>query len=362
MRPIELRSDNSAGVPDPILDAIHSANAGSAMAYGADEVTALLEARVREVCEHPTARVFPVTSGTAGNALGLSSLTPPWGAVMCHEPAHILNAEATATSLLSSGAQMIGLAGDDHQLAVDSLRAVLDGAGWDDPHHTQPAVLSFTQPTDMGTVYPIEVISELCSVARASGLRAHLDGARLANAISSLGCAPADVTWRAGIDVFTLGATKNGAMSAEAIVSFDDAASKELVYRTKRSGHVTSKLRFQSAQIEAYLTDGLWLRLAANSNAMMRRLADGLAALDVEVANRGDANMAFLRRPDEVIDRLDADDLLFYRIAPGVIRFVTSWQTTVDDVDAALDRMSKALHHETATPARAVDPVPAAGR
>lgn len=348
MRVIELRSDNCAGVAPEILDAVAAANEGTALAYGGDDVTARLEDRVREVFEHGSARVFPVTSGTAGNSLGLSALTKPWSAVLCHETAHILNSEANATSLLSSGAQMIPLTGDDYRIDPGSLRSTLDATGWDDPHHSQPAVVSFTQPTDMGTVYPVERIAELTEVARSCGLRAHLDGARIANAIVSLGCSPADVTWRAGIDVLTLGATKNGALSAEAIVSFDDEASAELVYRTKRAGHVTSKMRFQSAQVEAYLTDDLWLRLARNSNETMSRLAAGLADLGVDVANQVDVNMAFVHLADDVVDRLEASGVLFYRIAPGVVRFVTSWQTTTDDVDEVLSRLARALDADAA--------------
>jgi threonine aldolase len=183
----------------------------------------------------------------------------------------------------------------------------------------------------------------LTAVAADRGLRSHLDGARIANALAALGCSPADLTWRAGVDAISLGATKNGALSAEAIVVFDESAGAELVYRTKRAGHVTSKMRFQSAQLSAYLSDGLWLRTAADANARMARLADGLGRLGVEFVNRPDVNMLFARVPDAASTRLEQAGLLFYRIAPGLIRLVTSWQTTEAEIDAALDAFGAAL-------------------
>jgi threonine aldolase len=203
--------------------------------------------------------------------------------------------------------------------------------------------LSLTEPTDMGTVYAVDEVADLTSIAHDHELRVHLDGARVANAIAALGCSPADLTWRAGVDVLSLGATKNGALSSEAIVVFDDDAADELLYRTKRSGHVTSKMRFQSAQLIAYLTDGLWLRLAAHSNRQMERLAAGLAVSGVAFVNRPDVNMLFAMVDDDAATRLEADGLLFYRISPGVIRLVTSWQTTDADIDRAVARFAGVL-------------------
>jgi threonine aldolase len=337
---IELRSDNAAGVAPEILEAVHAANAGSAIAYGADEVTAELQHRVRSVFGHDTARVFPVTSGTAANALSLSALCPPWGAVLCHDTAHVLNSEGGATSLLGGGAVMRGVSGADFRIEPDALRATLDAVRWGDPHHSQPAALSLTQPTDMGTVYQVGEIAELAAIARGRGLRVHVDGARFANAVVALGCSPADLTWRAGVDVCSLGATKNGGFSAEAIVVFDDDAADELVYRSKRAGHVTSKMRFQSAQLIAYLDDGLWLRLADNANRRMQELAAGLSALGIRFANRPDVNMLFAHVADDHATALEATGLLFYRIAPGLIRLVTSWQTTGADVSGTIDRFA----------------------
>ena len=343
MNTIEFRSDNAAGVAPEILASIADANHGTAIAYGHDEVTAHLEQRVREVFEHETARVFPVTSGTAANALALTALCPPWGSVLCHDTAHILNSEGGATSMLGGGAVMKGVAGNDYRMTPDSVRAVIDSITWGDPHHSQPSVLSFTQPTDMGTIYPLDEVEELSAVARGNGMKVHLDGARIANALVALDCSPADLTWRAGVDAVSLGATKNGGLSAEAIVVFDDVAADELVYRTKRSGHVTSKMRFQSTQVLAYLADDLWLRMARNSNDRMVQLAAGLAELPVKFVNRPDVNMLFAKLPSEAIDRLIEADLLFYRMSDDTIRLVTSWQTTESQVEEALTRFRTAL-------------------
>ncbi|MET0326588.1 MAG: beta-eliminating lyase-related protein [Ilumatobacteraceae bacterium] len=342
-RPIELRSDNAAGVAPEILAAVAAADEGSALAYGADEWSARLRERVADVFERRDVTVFPVVSGTAANALGLSALCPPWGAVLCHESAHILNSEGGATSLLGGGAVMRGLSGPSFRLTPEAVTAALDGTRWGDPHHSQPAVVSLTCPTDHGTSYTPAEVGAIAAVAHDRSLRVHVDGARIANTIAALGCTPAELTWRAGVDVLSLGATKNGALSTDAIVCFDDSAAAELVYRTKRAGHVASKMRFQSAQLDAYLADGLWLRLAATANRSMAVLAAGLRELDVELLNEPDVNMVFARLPDAAARRLERADVRFYDVGGGVVRFVTSFQTTDADARDALERIRGAL-------------------
>ena len=195
----------------------------------------------------------------------------------------------------------------------------------------------------MGTVYSPAEVSALTAVARGRTMRTHLDGARLANAVVANGCPPADLTHRADIDVFSLGAIKNGAVSTDAIVSFSPDVNDSIMYRLKRAGHVASKMRFQSAQLVAYLTDGLWLRLASRSNEAMAALATGLREREVDLLAPVDANMAFARVGDDVADRLEGDGLLFYRMGGGVIRLVTSFQTTLDDVGEVLARFDRAL-------------------
>jgi threonine aldolase len=342
-RQIELRSDNASGVAPELLAAVVAANAGSALAYGADAWTARLQQVAAGVFERADVTVFPVVSGTAANALSVAALCPPWGAVLCHESAHILRSECGATSMFSGGAVMRGLPGARSLLDVDALRDAFATTRWGDPHHSQPAVLSLTSPTDLGAVYPVERVALLAATAKERGLRVHLDGARIANAIAALGCTPAELTWRAGADVVSLGATKNGALSTDAIVCFDAALAEQLMYRVKRAGHVASKMRFQSAQLEAYLTDGLWLRLALRANDAMARLATGLTKLGVEFDLPPDANIVFVRTDPHVVDRLETDGVLCYRLAPDTIRMVTSFQTTDIDVDEVLARFERAL-------------------
>jgi threonine aldolase len=192
-------------------------------------------------------------------------------------------------------------------------------------------------------VYTPQQIRELTALAGDSGLRTHLDGARVANALAALDCTPADLTWRAGVDGLSLGATKNGALSTDAIVCFDPAISEQLVYRLKRAGHVASKMRFQSAQLIAYLTDDLWLRLAGRSNAAMTRLATGLHHLGIELLNEPDVNMVFARLDPDAADRMADAGLLFYRMSTDTIRLVTSFLTTDAEVDEALTRTQSAL-------------------
>lgn len=340
---IELRSDNAAGVAPEIMAAMTSANTDSALAYGGDEWTAQLRDTVREVFEHPDAEVFPVISGTAANSIGLAALCPPWGSVLCHETAHILQSECGATSMFGGGAVVRGVAGEAFRVNPTTLRQAFEATRWGDPHHSQPSVLSLTNPTDRGTVYTAGQIGELVAVARERGLRAHLDGARVANALVALGCSPAELTWRAGIDVLTLGATKNGVLSTDAIVSFDPVISEQLVYRVKRAGHVASKMRFQSVQLTAYLTNGLWLDLARRSNSAMARLAAGLRSLDIEFLNEPDVNMLFARLDPAAVDRMAESGLLFYRQTTDTVRLVTSFQTTDEDVGEALVRIKGAL-------------------
>ena len=342
--PIELRSDNAAGAAPEILAAIGAADVGSALAYGDDLWTAGLQTMVREVFEHPEATVFPVISGTAANSLALAAMCPPWGAVLCHETAHIMQSEGGATSMFSGGAVMRGLTGDEHHLVgAHDVQAAYDATRWGDNHHSQPAVLSLTNPTDFGTIYSPERVAALSAVARDRSLRVHMDGARIANAIAALGCTPAELTWRAGVDVFSLGAMKNGSVSTDAIVCFDPAVAAQLHYRLKRAGHVASKMRFQSVQLQAYLGDGLWLRLAAAANRAMAKLAAGLSGLGLQFVDHPDVNMVFVRVDESVIVRMEHSGLFFYRMGPGLIRLVTSFQTTDAEIDDAIARIAVAV-------------------
>ena len=344
-RRIELRSDNSAGVALEVIGAIGAANIGASLAYGADPWTAGLRARVAEVFEHDSVDVFPVATGTAANAIGLSAMCPPWGAVLCHESAHIYASEAGATSLFS-GAVMRPLPGDSEaRLTPAAVESALAAVRWGETWHSQPTVVSLTQLTDLGTIYPAEQIRAVADVARARGLRVHMDGARVANAIAALGCSPADMTWRAGVDVISLGATKNGVMNTEAIICFDPALRESLSYRLRRAGQVTSKMRFQSAQLDAYLTDGLWLRLAAHANECMTRLARGLVHLGITLVYQPKANMVFVRAEPTSIDAWTQAGIDLFRTGTNQARLVTNFRTTHAEIDDALARIGGVRRH-----------------
>jgi threonine aldolase len=328
-------SDNVTTIAPEIMAALERANSGPAMPYGKDEVTKRLEQRVADIFERSVA-TFPVATGTAANSLALSAITPPFGAIYCHEQAHIHVDECGAPELFTGGAKLIPLGGSGAKLTPPVLNAAMALEWRGNVHNSQPAVLSLTQATECGTVYRIEEIRALAEIAHAHRLLVHMDGTRFANALVSLNCSPADATWRAGVDVLSLGATKNGAMAAEAMIFFDPAMAATVAFRRKRGGHLFSKMRFVSAQMEAYLTDDLWLRNARHANAMARRMADGLAKIQgCRLVHPREANLLFVTLPHRVIDGLEQAGFGFYREG-GVrtIRLVTAYNTDVSAVDA----------------------------
>ncbi len=332
-------SDNQAPVAPQNMDAIQRANSGKAPSYGADEITARLQPLFAKAFETDL-RVFPVTTGTAANALALAMLTPPWGTIFCHHESHIATDECGAPEFHTSGAKLYLLPGDNGKLAAETLARCLADIQPGDQHQTQPAVLSLTQVTEAGTVYRPDEIAALTAIARKHKLYVHMDGARFANAVVSLNSSAADLSWRAGIDVLSFGATKNGALAAEAVVFFNPAQAENFLYRRKRGGHLVSKMRFLSAQLEAYLENGLWLQLAANANAQATRLADGLRAITaVEIVHPVQANEIFAHIPPALIGPLRDQGFGFHvwgREEEGIIRLVTAFDTRPEEVDAFL--------------------------
>lgn len=330
-------SDNVTGVAPEILAALTAANDGAAMPYGNDECTKRLEAKFSELFE-TAVTVFPVATGSAANSLALSVMTPPFGAIYCHAESHINVDECGAPEFYTGGAKLVTLLGAHGKIRPADLAEVLAKAGAGVVHHVQPAAVSLTQATEAGTVYTPDEIHQIASVAKEHGLGLHVDGARFANAVVSLGCTPADITWRAGVDVLSFGATKNGAMAAEAVVFFNRALADTFAYRRKRSGHLFSKMRFLSAQLEAYITDNLWLRNAAHANQMAAKLAMGLASLPgVNLCHPVEANEIFIELPEAVIDGLLADGFQFYRWEgehSTTVRLVTAFNTKEEDVTA----------------------------
>jgi len=344
---MNFASDNTAGISPEILAALAAANEGTVGSYGADPVTARLEAKLARIFEHEVA-VFPVATGTAANALALAAVTPPWGAVLCHPLAHIACDEANAPEFYTGGAKLVPVAGADGKLAAADLAALLPG-DLGNVHHAQPAAVSLTQATECGTAYRPAEIAEIATLAHRHGLAVHMDGARFANALVHLDVSPADMTWRAGVDVLSFGATKNGALGAEAIVFFDPARARELPFRRKRAGHLFSKMRFLSAQLDAYVTGDLWLKNARHANAAAARLAEGLVRLPgVRLRHPVEANELFVELPETVISGLFAAGAQFYRWqgpTSTCVRLVTAWNTAEADVAqflAIASRLAKA--------------------
>ncbi len=339
---MNFASDNTAGAHPDILDAIVQANTGQTMPYGNDEVTARVRDRVCEVFE-TDARIFFVPTGTAANGLAIASITPPWGAVVCHEKAHINDHECNGPVAFAGGARLIGLKGELGKITPEDIEPViLEGRG--DEHYSQVRAVSVTQLTEQGTAYGLDELAAIGDLCRKYDLHLHMDGSRFANAVAHAGCSAADMSWKAGVDVLSFGGTKNGALALDAVVFFNPALGDDFRYRQKRAGHVLSKMRMMSAQMEAYLNEDLWLRNARHANAMARRLADGLGDLDVELATPVHGNQVFPLMPPDMVETLKNAGIQFYDRGPvggdderRKVRLVTAFNTPTADVDTFLD-------------------------
>jgi threonine aldolase len=341
---MEFASDNAAGVAPAIMDALVRANNGFASGYGDDAITRRLERRFCDLFEREVA-VFLVGTGTSANALALAHLSPPWGAVLAHPEAHIMVHECGAPEFFGGGLRVAGVEGDGGKLQPEPVAAALDRHFGLRPHQIVPAALSLTQASEYGTVYRTDEIAALAALAHGRGMAVHMDGARFANAVVRLGVTPAEASWRAGVDVLSFGATKGGAMAAEAIVIFDPALAGAMAERRKRGGHLFSKHRFVAAQFEAFLADDLWLKLAAHANGMADRLAAALAGAGLKPLWPVGANLVFALVPQALHERLQAAGAHYYvlqtdRTDPAnvpsgfvLVRLVTSFATDEASVD-----------------------------
>jgi threonine aldolase len=341
---MNFASDNAAGIAPDILDAIVAANAGFALGYGNDALTKTVERRLSELFEREVA-AFLVTTGTAANALGIAHMAPPWGAVFCHPESHIAVDEAGAPEFFGGGLKLIGLPGANAKITPEVLHAEL-AREWRAPHSVLPAVLSLTQATELGTVYTNAEVRALADIAHTHGLTVHMDGARFGNALARLGCTPAEATWKAGVDVLSFGATKGGAMAAEAVIFLDLAHAAGMASRRKRGGHLISKHRFVAAQFDAFLRDDLWLKLARHANDAAATLAKKLTAAGLAPVWPVEANELFVPLPKDADKRLRAAGAAYYpwpatdlpanrTISPDavLVRLVTSFATTEADIE-----------------------------
>jgi len=338
---MNFSSDNVVEVAPEIMDALIKANEGTAPSYGSDMITARVEEKLKDIfnCD---LRAFPMGTGTACNALALSVMVPPFGAVLCHQEAHINTDECGATEMYSGGAKLIGLEGKNGKLTSEILAPHVIGRRG--VHSVQPSAISITQANEFGVIYTPSEIREISELAKSANLYLHMDGARFSNAIASLGCTPADITWKAGIDILSLGATKNGAMAAEVLVCFNPSLVKEIAFRRMRAGQLFSKMRFISAQLEAYFSNDLWLKNARHANSMAARMARGLQAIpEVKLLFPTDANEIFVCLPPAMIAGLRQAGFHFYDwpgFEEGAIRLVMAYNTKLEDVEKFITILS----------------------
>ena len=338
-------SDNQAGASEQVLATIVKANAGFTPGYGDDEWTLQAQQAIQQVFECQ-AQVYFVGTGTAANCLALSSVVQPWNTILCHEGAHIVMDESTAPEFFSGGARLVPISAGEGKISAARLDAYMAGDAFHVPHNPVPAALSITQASEAGLVYSVDELHALTAVARKHDLAVHMDGARFANAVASLGCSPADISWRAGVDVLTLGATKCGALCAEAVIFFNQTSFNQTLaagfeHRRKRAGHLVSKGRLFGAQFVGWLENNHWLELAAHANRHAAMLAQSLAGYEaIRMAWPLQANELFVIMPKALATYLTEAGAVFYewypdQIAPGcqlaadevVVRLVTSFRT-----------------------------------
>ncbi len=334
-------SDNASGVHPAVMDALAAANRDHALAYGADRWTERAVERFRDLFAAPVEVSF-VWGGTGANIVGLQSLLAPWDAVVCSEDAHIAVDECGAPERFI-GCKLLTVPTPEGKLTREQIVATQADRG--DEHHSQVTVVEVTQSTECGTLYSPAELREICEVAHANGMRVHLDGARLANAVAALGCDIREVTVDAGVDVVSFGGTKNGMMYGEAVVFCDPALATNAKFIRKQATQLPSKMRFVAAQFEALLTDGLWLRNAAHANTMASRLTAAIRELPgVHLTREPTVNSVFARLAPAAIARAQAESFFWmWDEAADEVRWMTSWDTTDDDIEQFVATVRRAL-------------------
>ena len=338
---VKFASDNVAGACPEVLDAIIKANDGDSTPYGNDQISTELQDKFSEIFEKEVI-VFPTASGTAANALALSTMTPSFGNIYCHKMSHINTDECGAPEFYTGGGKLVTLQGVKGKITADELDEAISGKGI--VHHTQPSSVSITQVCETGEVYQLDEIKKISDVAHNHNLNIHMDGARFANALVSLDVTPAEMTWKSGIDVLSFGATKNGCIAAEAIIFFKKDLVGNVAFLMKRAGHLLSKMRFVSAQLDAYITNDVWLKNAKHANKMGKRLSEGLNIhSDINLSYPTEANEIFATFPRNKIDNLNSEG---YTINEDewdgkAVRLVTAWNTKNNDVDEFLEILKK---------------------
>ena len=349
---MNFASDNWSGVAPQVSQSLLSNSHGYSTAYGNSEVDKKVKSRFCEIFENDVA-VFFVGTGTIANSLSIASLSRPGGISLCHREAHLIEDECGAPDFFSGGGRMVGVDGGFGKMDCDKLVAALDRFDPNFVHYGQPTAISVTQSTEAGCVYSLEELGEISQIAKSYKLPLHMDGSRFANALVHLDVTPAQMTWKSGIDILSFGGTKNGCWCAEAIVLFDPEMAEQMAYIHKRAGQLYSKTRFIAAQYDAYFDNNLWLDLANKANQMADRLRQGIVkSTKARLGWRSQCNEIFCIMPftiarsledmgvkfydwgvrETMAERLDKDESLY--------RFVTSFDTTSDEIDQVLKQFS----------------------
>ena len=340
---MNFASDNTAPVAPNVMDAMVAANQGTCPSYGVDSESEHARVLFCDLFETDCS-VYFLASGTATNSVGLAAVTPPHGAMLCSDVAHIHLDECGAPEFFTGGAKLQTLTSSAGKLSPDVLLTHFDERPMLGPHRSPYKVLSLTQGTEAGTVYSVSELEALSAIARNHDLVVQMDGARFANAVAALGVSPAELSWRAGIDMLSFGGTKNGCLAAEALVVFNKSLVDDVEFFRKRAGHLWSKGRYLGAQFKGYLTDGYWLTLAAHANAMAHRLSSGLQALPgIQLIYPTEINEVFVTMPDDLVTALQNAGASFYPwVCPGLpasakaYRLITSWSTDDAEIDQFL--------------------------
>ncbi|WP_187428294.1 Low specificity L-threonine aldolase [Roseobacter fucihabitans] len=342
-------SDNAGPALPSVMARVNAANTGFALPYGADPIMEEVRAAIRAIFEAPEAVVYLVATGTAANALALACYAQPWQMVFCSQVAHIQEDECNAPEFYSGGAKLC-LVDTPDKMTPEGLHARIETEGVRGVHGGERGPVSITQVTERGSVYTVEELNALCAVAKSYDLPVHLDGARFANALVALGCTPAEMTWKAGVDVVSFGGTKNGCLGVEAVVFFDPAKAREFELRRKRGAHLFSKHRFLSAQMAGYLAGGAWLEAAKSANENAAYLVAGLRAAGAEFLHEPQANMVFTRFPRHIHQRLHDAGAAYNMWEPGLesgapdallaARLVCDWSITTDQIDLFLSHFA----------------------
>ena len=345
---MNFASDNTGPVHPNVMAALIAANTGYALPYGGDDLTAQTIQNIRDLFEAPDAAVFLVSLGTAANSLILATLSQPWETVFCHTVAHIHEDECNAPEFYSGGTKLTLVPGPEAKMTAENLRRSILAEETRGVHGPQRGPVSLTQATERGTIYSLKEIQKISATAEEFGLPVHMDGARFANAVQSLGCSAAEMTWKSGVDAVTFGGTKNGLMAVEAVIFFNPKHAWEFELRRKRGAHLFSKHRFLAAQMQSYLAGDLWLDMAKKSNDASARLVQGLKQIpEVQIDFETQVNIIFAQWAREAHQRLHAAGAQYYVMAGDhttgpsdellPARLVTDWSTTPENVDKFLD-------------------------